>query len=233
MRVLLQPKSARGEPAGLRGPLAINLCLSRLWPAVLPGSKLTETVPDNTVQKAVGGDQEALARLLERHGEPLWRIIDRQISRRYRQRLSPDDVMQQTYADATHHVATFRSDSEAAFAGWLRTIAERNLLDALEAIDKRPVPVPLLDDGLAGAGTTPTRGVVRTERGELLRAAIRKLPEAYARVIELYDLKCRPIEDVATELQRSQGAVYMLRRRALERLHELLGPTGNFFTTDS
>ena len=71
---------------------------------------------------------------------------------------------------------------------------------------------------------------MKREHAQLVRAAIRELPEAYARVIELYDLECRPIEDVAAELQRSQGAVYMLRRRALERLHELLGPTGNFFT---
>ena len=47
-------------------------------------------------------------------------------------------------------------------------------------------------------------------------------------VVRLYDLECRPVEQVAQLLECSPGAVYMRRARARDMLREILGEFSNF-----
>jgi DNA-directed RNA polymerase specialized sigma24 family protein len=42
----------------------------------------------------------------------------------------------------------------------------------------------------------------------------------------MFDLEGRPVQQIASALQRSEGAVYMLRARAHDRLREILGFSG-------
>ena len=60
--------------------------------------------------------------------------------------------------------------------------------------------------------------------------ALGSLPGDYEKVVRMYDLEGRPIGEVAAELGRSEGAVYMLRARAHDRLREQMGPASKFFT---
>ena len=56
--------------------------------------------PNNTeelVQRAGGGDRQALADLFARHRERLWRMIHLRLDRRLQGRLDSDDVLQETY----------------------------------------------------------------------------------------------------------------------------------------
>ena len=49
-------------------------------------------------------------------------------------------------------------------------------------------------------------------------------------LVRLYDLQCRDITEVCTQLGKSSGAVYMLRARAHDRLRENMGGASQFFT---
>ena len=64
----------------------------------------------------------------------------------------------------------------------------------------------------------------------MLEQALRKLPQTYRHVVRMYDLEGQSIEQVAETLDRSQGAVYMLRARAHDRLRHVLGATTKFFS---
>lgn len=199
---------------------------------------------DDLLGRAGRGDRDALARLLEKLGPAVRRSLNGKIPRRWRAVLSDDDVMQQTYADAIAQIARIRADSEDAFTGWLVVTAQHNLQDAVKMLeaDKRggqrrrvepvgPDGTPLrLSELLPGTGTTPSGQAARGEAGTALQRALTRLPATYARVVRLYDLEGRPVQEVAAELKRSPGAVFMLRIRAHERLRELLGNTSNFFT---
>lgn len=66
-----------------------------------------------------------------------------------------------------------------------------------------------------------------------LERMLSRLPADYERVIRMYDLEGRGIEEVASELGRSSGAIYMLRARAHERLAGLLGSESRFFSRRS
>jgi RNA polymerase sigma-70 factor (ECF subfamily) len=198
---------------------------------------------DNLLSRAVQGDQDALVTLLNRHGPAVRPDLIGRIPRHHQAVLSEDDIMQQTYADAATHIREFVGDSEVPFLAWLKTIARRNLRDALKALDTEKrggnhhqavartwdESAVALCELLRSPGTSPTAGTARNDRIAALRRAILQLPEAYARVIQLYDLENRSVEEVAAAVQRSTGAVFMLRARAHERLHEMMGRTSNFF----
>lgn len=198
---------------------------------------------EKVIERAVQGDRDALVQLLQTHGPKARAALAGRIPRRWQALLSVDDVMQQAYADAAVGIGQFTSLHDGAFAKWLITIAERSLGNALKALeaekrggDRRRIIaesdesyVALLDV-LAQTTTTPSRVSARNEAHVALRRAIGQLPDAYASVVRMYDLEGRPIGEVAHALGRSEGAVYMLRARAHERLHEIMGRTSEFFS---
>ena len=192
------------------------------------------------IRLAIAGDAEALARLLQRHGPLVRRSIRGEIPPQLRSVLSEDDVMQESYAEA--FLSIYQLSSEGPFFPWLRRIARNNLLDAakglraerrggnharVEAVRGEEGALSLFDV-LADSGTTPSRGAMRRELEDALTAALAQLPDAYREVVRLYDLECRPVEQVAQLLECSPGAVYMRRARAREMLREILGGFSNF-----
>jgi RNA polymerase sigma-70 factor, ECF subfamily len=202
------------------------------------------TVAVTILERAVRGDRDALVELLKRHGPTLRASLAGRIPKRWQAVLCDDDVLQQTFADAVAKVHQFASDSEHSFAKWLKTTARRNLRDALKMLaaekrggNRRRVETApgtgscavSLVELITGTGTTPSGYVGSREAEAALRSAVTELPDDYARVVTLYDLEERPVEEVAQALQRSPGAVFMLRARAHDRLHEALGRASRFF----
>ncbi|MCG3126071.1 MAG: ECF RNA polymerase sigma factor SigD [Phycisphaerae bacterium] len=191
------------------------------------------------VSRAVAGEKDALSELLESFGPdveaalvigPLWRGM-----------LDAADVMQVTYLEAFGQIGRFDPSRPEAFPSWLRRIAENNLRDAIRGLEARKNPSPrmqldayggdaslaLFDLLTAGVGT-PSQAARGNEASERLRRALQCLPADYARVIQLYDLEERSVEEVAAALGRSTGAIFMLRMRGLERLRALLGSPSEF-----
>ena len=146
-------------------------------------------------------------------------------------------MLQVTFLEAFLRIRSLEHATLAAFRAWLHRIAEHNLLDAVRSLarDKRPDAHHRITQGAAGessrtlllnvAGTNGTAGgaAVLAEQIARLHAAIAELPRSYRTVVEHLDLQERPLAEVATSLQRSVGAVHMLRARAHDRLAELLG----------
>ena len=152
--------------------------------------------------------------------------------------------MQQTYVDAFRHIHGFVPHGEGAFPAWLKTIANRNLLDALRMLEadkrgggRRRIEPRTRDESLVAlcdmfgqVSSTPSRKVARAEASRRLSEAIEALPANYRQVVEMYDLEGRTIEEVAAALDRSPGAVYMVRARAHGELAKLMGATSQYFT---
>lgn len=181
------------------------------------------------------GDREALGVLLERHAADLREKVQGRIPMRHQSMVAADDILQVTYLEAVLRFATFKASGPGAFGGWLYCIAEHNLLDAIRELEagKRPDPtkrvqprgedsVVALYDLLTGTTTSPSGQCAKREATELLRACLKRLPEDYRQVVQLYDLEYQTVSEVAARMNRSTGAVFMLRARAHERLRELL-----------
>lgn len=195
------------------------------------------------LQDAVRGDREALTVLLRKHAPAVRLSITGHIPAQWQSVLSEDDVMQQTFADAFIDITGFDPDGDGQFAGWLCKLAQCNLRDVIRMLGavkrggrKNRVEFDVANDGmlplidlLDASATSPSGGATREESKSLLEGAMAQLPPTYKRVVQQYDLEGRDIEAIARELDRSAGAVYMIRARAHDKLKDLLGATSNFF----
>ncbi len=199
------------------------------------------------IGRATAGDEDALESLLTRHSPALRGRLQGQIAAHWRSMIEVDDLLQVTYLEAFLRIRSYQDRGEASFLAWLTRIADNNLRDAIRGLEraKRPDPrrrvvSPGSDESyvelvevLGMTLTTPSMHAARGEMIAELERMLSRLPADYERVIRMYDLEGRAIEEVAGELGRSSGAVYMLRARAHERLAGLLGSESRFFSRRS
>lgn len=194
---------------------------------------------EQLVHRATAGDKDALGELLEVFGPEVEATLV--ISPKWQGVLGAADVMQVTYLEAFAQIRDFDPSRAESFPNWLKRIAENNLRDAIRSLQAKknpPADMKLeahgaesglaLFDILTSGGGTPSRAMRQGEATELLHRALACLPSDYARTIRLYDLEGKPVEEVATLLGRSTGAVYMLRQRAHDRLRGLLGRASQY-----
>ncbi len=210
--------------------------------------------PSDEVARAVAGDEAALTALLKRLGADLRVFMSRQIGANWRSVIDEDDVLQVTYLEVflriTHFVPPAGTDAaprDAAFRAWLYRIAENNLKDAIRGLEraKRPDPRKRLHakteedsfvelvEALGATNTTPSRVAARDEAAGFIKRTLARLPPAYEQVIKLYDLQGKSAAEVAALLGKTEGAVFMLRARAHDRLKELMGTESMFFSNVS
>lgn len=197
------------------------------------------------IAEAIAGDAAATEELLADSEPALRQALTGQIPASFRSAFDVDDVIQVTFVEAFLRIGTFTPRGPGSFQAWLTTLARNNLKDALKELraEKR-IPrhrlVPAFGDSgshegllalLGASATTPSGGAARMEAKSWVEDAIGRLPPDYEKVVRLIDLEGHIGPSAAAALGRSVGAVYMLRLRAHDRLRELLGSSGNFFTS--
>jgi len=196
---------------------------------------------EQLLRRARLGEKGALGELLLRHGPLVRERI--QINPRWRSVLEPNDVMQVTYFEAFEQIRRF-SGSASSFPRWLKRIADNNLRDAVQFLEraKRPQPekrlvasetgdgVAVLYEMIEEGGVSPSKQAGTREIRALLEAEIDRLPDDYRYVIRQVFLEGRPVRDVAADMGRTPGAVHLLRIRAVKRLAESLGSGSRFFS---
>jgi len=200
------------------------------------------------LSRARDGDQNALVTLLERLTPELRRRIAAKMHGPWRSILDEDDILQVTFMEACTRLEKFTGGGASGFLAWLSKLADNNRIDAVRALEgaKRPAPSKRVEAGagrpnedstialvelLGVTSMTPSRQAAKGEIGRYLDLALATLPAEYEQVIRLYDLDGKGIAEVAAKLSRSEGAVYMLRARAHERLKEALGTGSRFFSS--
>jgi RNA polymerase sigma-70 factor (ECF subfamily) len=207
-----------------------------------------EAAVASLVARAVKGDVDGLSDLLAVFGPRVESNL--KIGRSWRSMIEPGDVMQITYLEAFLQISNFRPEQAGSFEAWLRRIAENNLRDAIRGLErlKQMPPTKRIATGAAHGSTdsyvglyeqiavittTPSRLAARKDIQRLLNAAIERLPPDYAAAVRLYDLEGQTIAEVAAAMNRSPGAVHMLRARGYERLGELLGTASAWFDSSA
>lgn len=187
------------------------------------------------LQRAVEGDLDVLEALLAEYAPALRAHLASKIDSWWQSLIDEDDVLQVTFLEAFLRIGSFRDRGAGSFRAWLTTLATNNLRDAIRGLSaqKRTPPAQrlvadpsasaaLLLEQIAVTTTTASREFAVGELQTLVQSEVDRLPPDYARVIRLYHLEGRAIDDVARELGRSQGSVYMLRARALDLLRDRL-----------
>src|SRR5436853_2346042 len=194
---------------------------------------------DDCVARIQARDTEALASFLESHRPQLMAFIERQLGAALRRKVEPEDIFQETGAEAVRALPTTELGDRDPFS-WLCQIAERRIIDlhrrffgAQKRDAGREVSLGAPRGGeteqaglinlLVASMTTPSQAFSRNAREARLLEALAKLPEEQQTALRLRYIENLPSKQIAERLDKSDAAVRVMLTRSLKRLHELLG----------
>jgi RNA polymerase sigma-70 factor, ECF subfamily len=162
------------------------------------------------------GDRSAFEELVRKYQDRIYSLC------RYMVKDTQDaqDAAQDIFIRAYGNLKGYRPD--ASFYTWLYRIAVNTCLD----YNKKPRPEPLEDetllDSLPSASPSPEEIYQAKETGQLIEAALQKLPKNTRAVIVLKEIEGLSYEEIAATLQTSVGTVKSRISRGREELRKYL-----------
>ena len=199
---------------------------------------------DELLGQAQAGSGESLGQLLQLYANYLKLLVLSQLERNLRARVSPSDVVQETFFEAHRDFGQFRGRTSNEFLAWVRRILVNNVARVVEQhilAEKRDVrrevslerlasaleqSAARLEAVLPDAGSSPSAGFHRRETEIVLADQLAELPSDYRDVIVLRHIEGLPFDEVGRRMERSSGAVRMLWLRAVKMLRERLQSRG-------
>lgn len=179
----------------------------------------TDRVPDDALlERVAAGDGQAFTELFRRRQHDVFRFAVHMTG----SAATADDVVQDVFLAVMRDAGRYEA-GRATVAAWLCGIARNCVLRRLER-DRRLTPVDFRDGlgpGPAADGSSdPLSGLLRAERIETVRRAVRALPVAYREAVVLCDLQEMPYGDAAEVIGCPVGTVRSRLHRAREMLAE-------------
>ncbi len=195
-------------------------------------SELSHELSDQ-LQAARAGSTEALGQALQSNRGYLLAIAADELGDDLQVKVSPSDLVQQTFLEAVRDFDHFTGADADAFRAWLRQLLRnnaRNVARDYRATDKRRLDREVtLDAGdlpLRAFGPTPSAEAVARETNAALEAALARLPAEYREVLTLKNKERLPFDEIGRRLGgRTANAARLLWSRAVERLRDEMGIT--------
>jgi RNA polymerase sigma-70 factor (ECF subfamily) len=173
---------------------------------------------------------------LEQYRGYLRVLAEIELGRRWRTKVDPSDIVQQSLLEAHQDRAALKGRTDAELAAWLRTILARNLLNTARDLtaQKRDIrrerslaqqieqSSQRLDKFLAAEQTSPSQQVISGEQAEKLANALTQLPDDQRTAIILKHFHDWSLADIATHQERTTMAVAGLLKRGLKKLRVLM-----------
>ena len=187
---------------------------------------MSESPNQELLQRALGGDRDALGELLKRQNQMLEVMAHNEVGPRLRARLSAADLVQQTCLSAIRNFDDFRGEDERQFVAWLRGVHQRNVTDVVRQhtiAAKRAISAEQpLDDSTPhdASSETPSRRVARNEASARLGEAIGTLPESQAEAVRLRYLHQLSLKEIAVRMGSTDVAVASLLKRGLAGIRQ-------------
>lgn len=183
-------------------------------------------------------DAAAVDRLLERHREPLRRMIDMRLDARIQTRIDASDIVQEVMVDANRRLQEYLQSPNMPFHLWLRHIARDRIIDAhrrhrvsaKRSVDReqKKAPSPLdhstveLVAQLCDSQLTPAAAATMQELQRRFQQAIDQLDDHDREVVLMRHFEQLSNQDVAQALGLSEPAASMRYLRAMRKLRTLL-----------
>ncbi|MCU0865908.1 MAG: sigma-70 family RNA polymerase sigma factor [Planctomycetes bacterium] len=143
-----------------------------------------------------------------------------------RQRISEEDVLQETLLRAWAHRHSVQWEGPAAFRRWLLTIAERTVEDHRDYLNAQKRDVRRTQSIAVGdsstpdvepwSSTTPSRLAARRERAQALAEALESLPDDLRDVVRLRLFEELSMPEIATRLGLGESALRHRFRKGAE-----------------
>jgi RNA polymerase sigma factor (sigma-70 family) len=175
--------------------------------------------------------------LIRKHEGIIRSFIARRSGPAVLKRASIEDLFQETVAAACSSAGSYEYRGDSSFVTWISTIARRAIARCAASGKKEPqtlrikrpesTGVGVYEMELAPRGRTPSSLVAAQERRAALHDAIRGLPSEHRRVITLYLLEERPLDEVVELTGREKTATCHLLARIMNKLRDTLANDGH------
>jgi RNA polymerase sigma-70 factor, ECF subfamily len=187
-----------------------------------------------------GGDGNALAQFLVLKQAQLMAFIDRRLGAALRRKVEPEDLYQETSAEALRSLSEVDLSERDPF-NWLCQVAERRIIDAHRRFfgsqkrdAAREVSInagggsttdssrPGLINLLVASMTSASAAFSRDQKQIRLLAALEKLPEDHREALKLRYIDGLPSKEIAEKMGKSDGAIRVMLTRSLAKLQQIL-----------
>lgn len=205
---------------------------------LLPGPEdLSGAEVETLVDRAQGGEMEALDALFRRYYALLIDVARRRLGPRLRQKEDADDLAQTTFREATRDFARYRYQGDGSLLRWLIQILNNKIRDRAEfyAAGKRDISRErAIETGADAEDGAPrseppstdlsvTRQVSREEEFAILREGLEHLSAEHRTAITLVFFQGLSLREAGERMEgRTEDAVRMLLRRAEARLGKIV-----------
>lgn len=179
---------------------------------------------EKLVRKALGGNEDAYTKLVEKYERALYFHILKMIN----DRDQIEDLVQEAFVKAFDNLDSY--NTKYAFSTWLYRIATNHTIDYLRkkklktlSIDE-PVSTKdgKVDMQLPDKSASTDRRIIKKQRKKIVQNAIENLPEKYRRVIQMRHMEEKTYKEIAQSLELPLGTVKAHIFRARELLYKAL-----------
>lgn len=178
------------------------------------------------IDMAVGGDDKAYAKLLQRYKRPVYHMILKMV----RNVDDAEDLTMESFSKAFRSLHRFKKDF--TFSTWLFRIATNNTIDHIRKKKLHTLSIENTytdDDGQSVSMDVQDRGnpdpqeeAIRAQKEELIQVFVGMLPGKYQRLVRLRYFNELSYEEIAEELEAPLGTVKAQLHRARELLYDLV-----------
>ncbi len=192
---------------------------------------------DLDLQKLISHGQTALAAIFENHRPALERMIAFRLDDRVRGRVDSEDILQESYLEASRRLGDYLAQPQVSIYVWLRQIAYQTLVAIQrrnfgQKRDPRVEIKPHQPEGdatchsilamFSGNFTTPSRAAMKQEQFAKLREILAEMDAVDREVLALRHFECLTNNQVAETLGISVTAASNRYIRAMTRLSQLV-----------
>ena len=176
------------------------------------------------IERARGGDREALERLVARHVAPLRRFVTGRLPRWARDLADTDDLVQDTLLRTFRNIDGFEPRGAGALQAYLREAVLNRVRHELRRKGRTPFMLDLDAQDLPAAGS-PLEEAIGREAVERYHAALARLkPEEREAIIGRVEMDYSYEELAETLGKPTADAARKTAQRALLRLAEEMKP---------
>jgi RNA polymerase sigma-70 factor (ECF subfamily) len=197
-----------------------------------PDSRETQAL----LERVAAGDDQARARLMERHRSRLHDFVDDHLDPQLRARLDASDVVQEAQMEATRRLPDYLQRRPMPFQVWLRKTAYERMLmlrrrhiDAARRTIRREVQLPdrsslVLAQNLVDPSGSPSSRLDREELAQRMRQALHRLSPADREALLMRHYENMSYEEMGCILGIEPASARKRAGRALVRLHKTSPP---------
>jgi RNA polymerase sigma factor (sigma-70 family) len=177
------------------------------------------------IDMAVGGDDKAYAKLLQRYKRPVYHMILRMV----RNVDDAEDLTIESFAKSFRSLHKFKKDF--TFSTWLFRIATNNTIDFIRKKKLNTLSIENTytdDDGqsvsldIEDENPNPQEEAIKGQREELMQVFVNMLPGKYQKLVRLRYFNELSYEEIAVELDAPLGTVKAQLHRARELMYDIV-----------